>query len=314
MSRLTRSEAALLRLGQLLREAEYRFVTPTPETHRRVNARADAALASDLRGIFGWSRSFARDLLPPEMLRALQEADSLEETAGLCRSKVRFSSLGSNLFVHSRYPTVEEDAVFFGPDTYRFAQLVSDELARNPRRPVALAVDIGCGSGAGGIIAAQALETKPDRLVLADISERALSFARVNAALNEIPAETLVSDVLQALDGRPDLIIANPPYLVDAGRRLYRNGGGRLGFDLSLRILREAADRLRPGGLLILYTGSAIIAGRDLFREEAARFLATRDMRWRYRELDPDVFGEELEDPAYSDAERIAVVALVVGR
>jgi hypothetical protein len=57
-SGLARSEAALLRLGRLLREAEYRFVTPTPETHRRVNGRADAARATDLRGVFGWSRSF----------------------------------------------------------------------------------------------------------------------------------------------------------------------------------------------------------------------------------------------------------------
>ena len=33
---------------------------------------------------------------------------------------------------------------------------------------------------------------------------------------------------------------------------------------------------------------------------------------WSYREMDPDVFGEELDEPAYLDAERIAVVALVV--
>jgi methylase of polypeptide subunit release factors len=311
-SEITRSEGALLRLGRLLRASEYRFVTPTPETHRRVNGRPDAALAADLPGVFGWSRSFRRDLLSTELLGALREADALEETAGICRSGVRFSSLGRNLFVHSRYPTVEEDAVFFGPDTYRFARLVGDELAQRAERRVALAVDIGCGSGAGGIVAAQALAARPGRLVLADISRRALSFARVNAALNDIPAETLASDILQSVDGQPDLIIANPPYLVDAGKRLYRDGGGTLGFDLSLRILREAVERLRPGGLIILYTGSAIVAGRDLFREAAAKFLATRDIRWRYDEIDPDVFGEELENPAYLTADRIAVVGLVV--
>jgi methylase of polypeptide subunit release factors len=287
-------------------------VTPTPETHRRVNARPGSALATDLAGVFGWSRNFARDLLRPELLAAMRDADALEEIGALCQSKVRFSSLGSNLVVHSQYPTVEEDAVFFGPDTYRFARLVADELARRAERPVALAVDIGCGSGAGGIVAAQALAAKPGRLVLADISGRALSFARVNAALNEIAAETAVSDVLHSVDGQPDLIIANPPYLVDAGQRLYRNGGGTLGFDLSLHILRDSVDRLRPGGALVLYTGSAIIAGRDLFHEAAARFLATREATWHYREIDPDVFGEELDSPAYLTADRIAVVALVV--
>jgi methylase of polypeptide subunit release factors len=312
MTGLTPVEAALLRLGRLLRDAGYRFVTPTPETHRRVNARREAAIAADLAGVFGWSRRFARDLLPPEMLRALEDADSIEESAGLCKSRVRFSSLGANLFVHSSYPTVAEDAVFFGPDTYRFADLVSETLAGRAGPAVALAVDIGCGSGAGGIVAAQALAAPPFRLVLADIAAPALSFARVNAVLNGVAAETLLSDVLQGLDERPDLVIANPPYLVDAGRRLYRDGGGALGADLSLRILREAVDRLRPGGLLILYTGSAIVAGNDPFREAAAGILAPRELRWDYRELDPDVFGEELETPAYLKADRIAVVALVV--
>jgi hypothetical protein len=33
-----------------------------------------------------------------------------------------------------------------------------------------------------------------------------------------------------------------------------------------------------------------------------------------YGELDPDVFGEELDTPAYACAERIAAVGLVVQR
>ena len=37
-----------------------------------------------------------------------------------------------------------------------------------------------------------------------------------------------------------------------------------------------------------------------------------RGTRHDYRELDPDVFGEELERPAYAQVERIAVVALDV--
>jgi methylase of polypeptide subunit release factors len=312
MTGLMRSEAALIRLGRLLRQSDYRFVTPTPETHRRVNARADAATATDLRDVFGWSRSFVPDLLSTAMLYELRAANALAGVDGLFESRVRFSSLGPNLLAHSAYPTVEENAVFFGPDTYRFARLIEGALARRVGPPVEFVVDIGCGSGAGGIVAARALATEPKRLVLADISRRALSFGRVNAALNDVPAETVLSDVLASVEGQPDLIIANPPYLVDPGRRLYRNGGGSLGFDLSLRILRESIDRLRPGGLLVLYTGSAIVAGRDRFREAAVELLEKHNMRWEYDEIDPDVFGEELETPAYSSAERIAVVALVV--
>jgi hypothetical protein len=42
--------------------------------------------------------------------------------------------------------------------------------------------------------------------------------------------------------------------------------------------------------------------------------LDLRGCRWSYRELDPDVFGEELLEPAYARAERIAAVSLVVQR
>ena len=35
---------------------------------------------------------------------------------------------------------------------------------------------------------------------------------------------------------------------------------------------------------------------------------------WRYEELDPDVFGEELEVPAYRQVERIAAVLLTLRR
>ena len=42
--------------------------------------------------------------------------------------------------------------------------------------------------------------------------------------------------------------------------------------------------------------------------------LASREWDWDYQELDPDVFAEELDSPAYREAERIAVVGLRVTR
>ena len=53
----------------------------------------------------------------------------------------RFSTLTDLLLAHSRYPTIDADAVFFGPDTYRFCKPISDTIKT--------AVDIGCGSAAG---------------------------------------------------------------------------------------------------------------------------------------------------------------------
>jgi methylase of polypeptide subunit release factors len=122
------------------------------------------------------------------------------------------------------------------------------------------------------------------------------------------------SDLFQKICEAFDLIIANPPYLVDPRARLYRHGGGALGFDLSLRIVEQGIERLAPGGRLILYTGSAIIDGADLFQEALLSQLAGRNLRINYEEIDPDVFGEELDDPPYDRADRIAVVGVTIDR
>ena len=42
--------------------------------------------------------------------------------------------------------------------------------------------------------------------------------------------------------------------------------------------------------------------------------LAGPQWAWVYREIDPDVFGEQLTEPGYEQVERIAAVALTVTR
>lgn len=57
-----------------------------------------------------------------------------------------------------------------------------------------------------------------------------------------------------------------------------------------------------------------MVDGRDLFLESARALLSSDAFGWTYHELDPDVFGEELEKPGYERVERIAAVALSVTR
>jgi hypothetical protein len=61
---------------------------------------------------------------------------------------------------------------------------------------------------------------------------------------------------------------------------------------------------------LLLYTGIAIAGQEDAFLAEIAPLLDLCCSAWRYEELDPDVFGEEVGTPGYEDIERIAVVWL----
>ncbi|MGI4793387.1 MAG: methyltransferase [Janthinobacterium lividum] len=300
----TQPNPDLTRLAALVAATGYHFVTPTPATIARVNARPGAEWARDLRDVFGWSRPFRPGTLPAEIAAAAERAGVLVPSGEGLRSTVRLSSLDGSLFMHSAYPTSAADAVFFGPDTYRFARAIRQAMPRTVRR----AVDIGCGSGPGAIVVARA---RPEAEVLAvDINEAALALTRVNAVSAGVTVEARQSDLLDAVNGDLDLVVANPPYLVDPGERAYRHGGGPLGAGLSLKILDAAIQRLSPGGTLLLYTGAAIIGGADPFRLAAEERLGGSGMRWTYDEIDPDVFGEELDGGAYATSDRIAAVLL----
>lgn len=300
------STEALTNLLRRLSQLNYRFTTVTPETHAGVLARGPR-LARNLRDALGWNRPFAPSALPDGIFEALRSANGCVALPdGLWQATLRVASLDDSLFVHSGFPTHAHDAVFFGPDSYRFARAIRQHAPAAKR-----AVDIGCGSGVGGIVLAR-LGRLEQPVVLADINERALELARANARHAGTSAECVTSDVLLDVPGRFNLVIANPPYLNDASGRVYRHGGGPHGLELSLRIVRESLARLDEGGTLLLYTGVAIMDGVDPLLAALAHELASSNVRYSYEELDPDVFGGELRQPAYADVERIAAVLLRV--
>ncbi|MGU9852700.1 methyltransferase [Pseudomonas koreensis] len=309
---LSADDLTLLQLGRRLQADGYRFITPTPLTHQRVNQRDEGQVADTLRDVFGWSRPFEPGLLSADEQRQLQDAQVIDVYDGRLKSRVRWSSLDDLLFVHSGFPTDAADSVFFGPDTYRFAQLIHAHLQQS-FAPIQRAVDIGCGAGVGAILIARA--RREAQVLAVDINPAALRLTAINAALAEVAnVEVQASDVLQCTEGNFDLIVANPPYMADPAGRAYRHGGGSLGAGLSLRIVEQALNRLAPGGSLLLYTGVAMVDGRDPFFDTVVPRLDSTRFGWTYRELDPDVFGEELLNPGYQRVDRIAVVALTVTR
>lgn len=304
------SGTGLSALISFLKEANYTFITPTPATHLRNNRRAGNERARSLTDAFGWSRPFPRSLVPGPLFDLLQECAVIFECEAGWKSSVRASTLDGELFLHSAFPTVSPDAVFFGPDTYRFAGAIKHNLLSQPRR-LRRALDLGCGSGAGGVVLANNASCR--ELVLTDINDAALQMARLNAAAAGVPNVTTVnSDLFANLVGEFDMIVANPPYLNDPLQRAYRHGGGELGSGLSVRIAQAAKDRLSPGATLLLYTGSPIVGGQDRLRQAVEDDYAGCDLNWCYEEIDPDVFGEELETAAYNSVDRIAAVVLTV--
>ena len=201
--------------------------------------------------------------------------------------------------------------MFFGPDTYRYTAALKRVLGLHGslRRPVRRAVDIGAGAGPGAI--ELALRCRDATVYAAEINPAALALADVNASLNG--AHNVVpcrSDLLDGVDGAFDLILSNPPYILDPQGLTYRHGGGEHGAELSIRIVHAALDRLQPGGSLLLYTGVAIVDGVDPFLGAVRDRLDADADVWAYEEIDPDVFGGQLECDGYERVERIAAVWL----
>lgn len=296
-------------LGELLsalKRADYRFAVVTPATHARVLARPFGGIP-DLREVFGWSRPFAAGDLPQRLFDLLDKAGAVERDGPFLRSKLRVASLGDDLFLHSAFPTDTDDAVFFGPDSYRFARFIEQHMPLH-RAPIQI-VDMGAGSGAGGVVAARRAPT--GSLTLVDVNPAALRLARINAAVAGVDAATVQSD---RIPPGADLILANPPYMIDGQHRAYRDGGDLLGGAVALDWVEQSLKALAPGGTLLLYTGAAVTGGRTPLSDAIEQACATAGASCAIEEIDPDVFGEELDLDAYAEVERIAAIGAVISR
>ncbi len=311
----TQQQQALVSLLKCLKAQEYQFTVITPLSHQRILHRKQqqGTLGKSLRDIFGWNLPFQANALDPEVFSRLQEAQLIRLEQEQWRSQIRVASLGQDLFIHSAFPTLEQDAVFFGPDTYRFAYHLNQYLSTVPHH-FSRAVELCCGASSAAVTLARHYPEISEILVT-DINPKALFYSYINshfAGLNHI--YPLQSNLFKNLTGKFDLIIANPPYLMDRHERQYRHGGNEMdGTDLAFHILKQGIPRLHSSGHLFLYTGIAIHEQGNKF------FIALQNLmqdypgfQWNYEEIDPDVFGEELEQPAYTHIERIALVLVKI--
>lgn len=109
---------------------------------------------------------------------------------------------------------VTPDVLIPRPETELLVELALEKL-----RPGSLVLDLGTGSGA---IAVSIAHARPDLNVTAvDISEAALAVAKRNARRHNADVVFAHSNWYSALPGRKfDMIVANPPYIVEGDRHL----------------------------------------------------------------------------------------------
>ncbi|MDT8307307.1 MAG: peptide chain release factor N(5)-glutamine methyltransferase [Anaerolineae bacterium] len=157
-------------------------------------------------------------------------------------------------------------------------------------------VDVGTGSGCIAVTLAKHLPGA--RIVATDVSAPALALAQENAARHGVAGQIafVQGSLLEPLSDRPDLVVANLPYIGDdewteleGGVKWYEPAvalrGGPTGLELVGLLLQQARPRLQVGGALFLEIG---------WRQGAtARFLAQERFPQAQIELLRDYSGHE---------------------
>ncbi len=119
-----------------------------------------------------------------------------------------------------------------------------------PRPDVGRALDLGTGCG----VQALHLGAHAGEVVVTDLSERALAYARFNAALNELTWDVRSGSMLDPVRGeRFDLVVSNPPFVITPRSGAmplfeYRDGGAS-GDDVVRDLVRSIGAHLEPGGI-----------------------------------------------------------------
>ena len=119
--------------------------------------------------------------------------------------------IGSSDF-HGLILKVDERVLIPRPETEELVELI---LSENPESSMSV-LDIGTGSGA---IALALANSRPDwQITASDLSNDALALAVENAQSCGLSLTFVQSDCLEAISGRFDIIVSNPPYISKADK------------------------------------------------------------------------------------------------
>lgn len=148
------------------------------------------------------------------------------------------------------------------------ASLTSANLA--PRLPRRLTLDLGTGCGIQALLAAGHSE----QVIATDRNDRAIAFATFNAQLNGIDnirflTGSLFEPLRRQYEGRFDLIVTNPPFVISPEASYLFRDSGMGGDKICQTIVRESPAYLAEGGWCQILPNWAHLRGVD-WRERLA--------------------------------------------
>jgi len=218
--------------------------------------------------------------------RACAAADKRAAGAPLAYAVGRVSFRGLTL-------DIDERVLIPRPETELLVDLVLQRCA-----PGGVAVDVGTGSGA--IAIALATEGKFDRVIATDISADAVDVAKANARRCEAKVEFVHCSLLgrepRAESRELSVVVSNPPYIsfseistLPSSVRDWEPAvalfSSRDGLATTAHLVRQAAARLEPNGLLALEV--------DARRASLVAELVLSDSRYHDVSVQLDLAGRE---------------------
>jgi release factor glutamine methyltransferase len=227
------------------------------ELHRISNARltAEVLLAHIL--------SVSREYLHSHDDRLLNdgESDRLENAIYDRVSGIPLQYIVGKQEFYGRYFHVNPSVLIPRPETEFIIEAVLGINATWGQTPRCRILDVGTGSGC--IALTLALEMPGAQVFAADISEQAVRVARENAGQLNAHVQFLCMDLMHGINGPFDFIVSNPPYVgrteIDRLQREVRDHEPHValfgGLEIYERLIRGAAECLRPGGYLIMEIG-----------------------------------------------------------
>ncbi|XP_074957469.1 methyltransferase HEMK2 [Phalacrocorax aristotelis] len=173
-------------------------------------------------------------------------------------------SLPTPRYEHVGRPGPFRDVYQPAEDTFLLLDALERDAARLREARVDICLEIGSGSGVVSTFLASSIIGSNALYICTDINPMASYCTLETALLNNVHLQPVITDLVKGLsprlNGKVDLLLFNPPYVVTPSEEVGSHGieaswaGGKKGREVMDRVFPLVPDLLSPGGLFYLVT------------------------------------------------------------
>ncbi|NXJ84308.1 HEMK2 methyltransferase, partial [Trogon melanurus] len=149
-------------------------------------------------------------------------------------------------------------------DTFLLLDALEQDAALLREARIEICLEIGSGSGVVSAFLAASVIGSSALYICTDINPMAAYCTLETAVLNNVHLQPVITDLVKGLsprlNGKVDLLLFNPPYVVTPSEEVESHGieaswaGGKKGREVMDRVFPLVPDLLSPGGLFYLVT------------------------------------------------------------